>query len=60
MKVKTEITPQQLRDAAEAAIKLDEFLDKCGQDGVLWLMGFDLPWLAEQFEAAADKLEADR
>lgn len=56
MKTKTDITPQQLRDAAEIALKLDEFLDKCGQDGVLNLMGFDLPWLAEKFEEAADKL----
>jgi hypothetical protein len=55
---KSDITPQQLREAAEAARNLDEFLDKCGRDGVLDLMGFDLPWLAEKFDQAADRLAA--
>ena len=56
MKIKTDITPEQLREAAEAARNLDEFLDKCGRDGVLSLMGFDLDWLADKFDEAADRL----
>jgi hypothetical protein len=57
VKDETNITPQQLREAAEAALQLDEFLDKCGQDGVLSLMGFDLDWLARKFDEAADRLD---
>jgi hypothetical protein len=52
-KTKTDITPQQLRDAAEQARQLDEFIDKCNRDRLFFLIGFDLPWLAEQFEDAA-------
>ncbi len=57
MKIRTDITPQQLRNAAETALNLDEFLDKCGRDGVLSLMGFDLDWLAGKFDEAAERLE---
>ena len=57
-KTKSDITPRQLREAADSARNLDEFLDKCCRDGVLDLMGFDLPWLAEKFDQAADRLAA--
>jgi len=57
-KIKTDITPQQLREAAEMALKLDEFLDKCNREGVLALMGFDLDFLANRFENAVRRVEA--
>lgn len=53
--VKTTITSQQLREAAEKALQLHEFLDKCNREGVTHLMAFDLDYLAGQFEAAADR-----
>lgn len=58
-KITTDITPQQLRDAAESAQELEDFLNRCGRDGVLDLIGFDLPWLAEQFDKAAGRLESE-
>jgi hypothetical protein len=55
-KIKTDITPQQLRAAARAAWKLDAFLERCNRDGVFFLVGFDLDYLADQFNKAADRL----
>jgi hypothetical protein len=51
------ISPTQLRDAATMARHLDDFLGKCIEQDVLFLMGFDLDYLARQFEGAARKME---
>lgn len=59
-KIETDITPKQLRDAAKTVRELDDFLDKCGRDGVLDLMGFDLEYLASQFDETAGELESIR
>jgi hypothetical protein len=53
----TRITPEQLRQAAQSALELHEFLDRCGREGVLWLIGFDLDYLAAQFTEVADRKE---
>jgi hypothetical protein len=56
-KIDTDITARQLRAAARAAWKLDAFLERCNDDKVLSLMGFDLDWLADQFNKAADDID---
>jgi hypothetical protein len=48
--------PTQLRVAARDTRHLSEFLDKCLEDGVLFMTGFDLDYLADQFDTAADNL----
>lgn len=54
---KTLISPQELRDGAAKARELDDLLDRAGRAGLLDLMGFDLPWLADRLEQAADGIE---
>lgn len=54
----SEPTPPQLRAAAKAAWKLDAFLTRCMDAGVMPLMvGFDLDFLAAQFWRAATEIE---
>jgi hypothetical protein len=54
------ITAAELRVAERRARLLNDFLDRCNAencfpDGIL--MGFDLDFLADSFELAADRME---
>lgn len=55
---KTSLNPKQLHEAADRARELDELLGECGEANLLPLMiGFDLDYLADQFDTAAVELE---
>ena len=57
------ITPARLRRAADKLCEVEDVLEAVNMDPVAkrlgWgvLMGFDLSWLAEQFDTLADRME---